>query len=99
MDRRKGYVLLLINAGVRNPVSGVNSEFLCFNCNFFFAPLRRMGPRCSSAETEVVTGATLLHHQFTVLLERTPFFFNQHFFYFVRQFEKNITITDDPGPC
>jgi hypothetical protein len=28
-------------------------EFLCFNCNFFFAPLWRMGPRCSSAETQV----------------------------------------------
>jgi hypothetical protein len=31
----------------------VNSEFLCFNCNFFFVPLWRMGPRCSSAETQV----------------------------------------------
>jgi hypothetical protein len=31
----------------------VNSEFLCFNCNIYFAPLWRMGPRCSSAETKV----------------------------------------------
>ena len=31
----------------------VNSEFLCFNWNFCFAPLWRMGPRCSSAETHV----------------------------------------------
>jgi hypothetical protein len=34
-------------------VWSVNSEFLCFNCNFYFAPLWRMGPRCSSAETQV----------------------------------------------
>jgi hypothetical protein len=36
-----------------NVVWSVNSEFLCFNCNFFFAPLWRMGPHCSSAETQV----------------------------------------------
>ena len=34
-------------------ISSVNSEFLCFNCNLFFAPLWRMGPLCSSAETQV----------------------------------------------
>jgi hypothetical protein len=31
-----------------------------FQLQLFFAPLWRMGPRCSSAETQVVTGATLL---------------------------------------
>jgi hypothetical protein len=38
----------------------VNSEFSCFNCNSLFAPLWRMGPRCSSAETHFVTRSYII---------------------------------------
>ena len=51
-------------------------EYFWLNSRITFAPLRHMGSHCSSAETQIVTGATLLQLQYILCTHHTNFNFS-----------------------